>query len=152
LNTSSRRYRSTTGKHLHYVGVVDISQAQPHLHVLVSREVDEGMLRELWTHGRVESLAVIPSNMIEQKVNYMKNRVLDVRATSSRFLRSRGLDLGVSREAVSDFEDARDVLSDQIAPISPQVVSAQPFGGNPRLGFRFTPIRRSVAPDDSACE
>lgn len=147
LSASSRRFHTTTGGHLHYVGVVDVSQAEPHLHVLVSRGADEGMLRELWTQGSVESVARIPTEMIEQKVNYMKNRVLHVRATPSRFLRSRGLDLGITREDVSDFEHAREVLRDRIAPESPRIVSARPFGGNPRLGFRFKPLSPSEGPD-----
>ena len=147
LGEASRHHSSTTGDHLYYVGVVDVSQAQPHLHVIMSRSADRETLRELWTHGTVESVALIPSELIEQKINYMKNRVLEVRATPSRFLRTRGLDLGITQEDVSDFEQARDVLRDQIAPVSPRVVSAQPFGGNPRLGFRFTPLSPTVDQD-----
>ena len=147
LSEASRRHSSTTGDRLYYVGVVDVSQAQPHLHILMSRSADGETLRELWTHGIVESVALIPSELIEQKVNYMKNRVLEVRATRSRFLRTRGLDLGIIQEDVSDFEQARNVLRDQIAPVTPRVVSAQPFGGNPRLGFRFTPLGPTVDQD-----
>lgn len=152
LKAASRQHSIATGDHLYYVGVVDVSQTQPHLHVLMSRSTDQEMLREMWTHGVVESVALIPTEMIEQKVNYMKNRVLHVRATPSRFLRTRGLDLGVTREGVSDFEHARDVLRDQIAPVSPRVVSAQPFGGNPRLGFRFTPLRPTFDLDQDVRE
>jgi len=77
-----------------------------------------------------------------EKVGYMLKNVASERATYGRFLRSRGGRGETLTIPVDDFQDGREVLEDIVYPEVPRVVSAKPFGGHPRVSFRFPSIRR----------
>jgi hypothetical protein len=102
--------------------------------------VDLEKLQEAWEHGHIQSAEVIPRQKIEEKIGYMAKRVKVNRVSHARFIRSRRLRIEQTSIPVASFDHARDTLADQIAPEKPRVVSAQPFGGHPRITFRFTPI------------
>lgn len=70
----------------------------------------------------------------------MAKNVAAGRASRSRFLRSRGGGCEVIDLPVKDFSEARELLTDLVSPQTPQLLSAQPFGGHPRLTFRFKPL------------
>lgn len=147
LDRLARKYRRSQRKPFHYVAIVDVSQSRPHLHGLLTRDVEPQMIHDLWGHGSIQTTEEIPRDQIERKVNYMKDRVRFKRATKNRFLRSRGLVSDLLLTEVTDFEEARDVLGEQIAPRTARIVSAQPFGGSPRLVFRFDPIDAEIGHD-----
>lgn len=147
LDRLARKYRRSQRKPFHYVAIVDVSQSRPHLHGLLTRDVETQMIHDLWRYGSIQTIEEIPRDQIERKVNYMKDRVRFNRATKNRFLRSRGLVSDQLLTEVTDFEEARDVLNEQIAPRTARIVSAQPFGGSPRLVFRFDPIDADIRHD-----
>jgi len=138
-----RDHRRRIGSQCHYVAIVDVTQSRPHLHAVLSRGVDRERIEGLWTHGAVRSVEEIHRDAIEQKVRYMSKRIKNVRATPQRFLRSRGFRITEETSRVSNLEEARDILADRVAPHVPRLSSAQPFGGHPRITFRFQPLSPS---------
>lgn len=141
LHRLSRKYRRLTGKHLHYVAVIGSHGRGPHVHALLSQDIDPDIVRDLWHLGDVDEITVIPQDMIEEKINYMGNNIIDHRISRHRFFRSRGSVNNKIVIPVDSFEDARNSLFDYTNPEYPRVVSAQPFGDNPRIAFRFKPVQ-----------
>lgn len=140
LDTVARDHRKRRGAPCHYAAIVDVSQSNPHLHAVLSRGVEMERVIGFWRHGAVETIEEIHRDLVEQKIRYMSSRVKYVRATRQRFLRSRGLRIVKELNPVANLDDARDMLADRIAPQTPRLTSAQPFGGYPRITFRFQPI------------
>lgn len=140
LDTVARDHRKRRGAPCHYVAIVDVSQSHPHLHAVLSRGVEMERVKWFWRHGAVETFEEIHRDLVEQKIRYMSSRVKYARATRQRFLRSRGLRIVKELNPVANLDDARDTLADRIAPQTPRLTSAQPFGGYPRVTFRFQPI------------
>ena len=71
----------------------------------------------------------------------MANNIRDHRLSHSRFFRSRGAKGEKIVLPVDSVEEARAQLTDLIGPEKPRLMSAQPFGENPRYAFRFKPVR-----------
>jgi len=137
----SNAYHQQTGKPFHYLGVVAFYDARNHLHVLFPADIDPLLVRESWIYGSEAKVGLIDESIIEKKVRYMMKNVATERATYGRFLRSRGGRGETLTIPVDDFEEGREVLKDIVHPVIPRVVSAQPFGGHPRVTFRFPSIR-----------
>lgn len=137
----SRKHRRRTGEHLHYVGVIGTHGNRTHVHALLSRDTDRVVVRDAWPFGAEAEIIEIQDDMIEAKVRYMANNIRDFRLSVGRFFRSRGARSEKLVMPVESVEEAREQLVDLIGPDQPRLVSAQPFGGNPRYSFRFTPLR-----------
>ena len=142
LEEISNAYHQQTGKPFHYLGVIAFYNARNHLHILFPADIDPRLVRESWIYGSEVRVGLIDESVVEQKVRYMMKNVATERATYGRFLRSRGGRGEILTIPVDDFEEGREVLKDIVHPVVPRVVSAQPFGGHPRVTFRFPSIRR----------
>ena len=141
LNKAARTYKRSIGKHLHYVGVIGTHGHGPHVHALFSRDLDPEILRDAWPFGAEAKIIEIPEEEIETKVRYMAKNIRDHRLSHSRFFRSRGAKAEKIVLPVASVEEARAQLEDLIGPDRPRLMSAQPFGENPRYAFRFKPVR-----------
>ena len=137
----AKEHQRETGEHLHYLGVVASHDARNHLHVLLSADVDPQLVREQWRCGSEMAVTLLDEDLVEEKVGYMHKNIVSERATYGRFLRSRGGRGETLMIPVNDFDEARAVLEDIVYPIIPRLISAQPFGGHPRMNFRFSSIR-----------
>ncbi len=141
LTKVSRRHKKQTDTKLHYVGVIGLHGRSPHVHGLFSRGLDPEVIRHLWPYGAVTEIIEIAEEEIEVKVRYMANNIREHRLSHSRFFRSRGAKGQKIVLPVDSVEEARAQLTDLIGPEKPRLMSAQPFGENPRYAFRFKPVR-----------
>lgn len=141
LTKVARKYKRSTGQHLHYVGVIGTHGHGLHVHALFSRDLDPDILRDAWPFGAEAKIVEIPEDEIETKVRYMAKNIRDHRLSHSRFFRSRGAKAEKIVLPVASVEEARAQLEDLIGPDRPRLMSAQPFGENPRYAFRFRPVR-----------
>ena len=113
----------------------------PHVHGLFSANLDPELIREFWPYGAIDEIVEIPEELIEEKVGYMADNIQQGRISHSRFFRSRGPREEKLVIPVESVEEAREGLADMIAPHKPSLRTAQPFGDNPRVTFRFKPQR-----------
>jgi hypothetical protein len=140
-NKLSRAHKKKTGEHLHYGAVIGTHGRGPHVHGLFSTNLDPDLIRELWPYGAVDEIVEIPEELIEEKVGYMADNIRQGRISHSRYFRSRGSRQEKLVIPVESVEEAREGLADMIAPNRPSIRTAQPFGDNPRVTFRFKPHR-----------
>lgn len=141
MNKLSRAHKKKTGEHLYYGAVIGTHGRGPHVHGLFSANLDPELIRELWPYGAIDEIVEIPEELIEEKVGYMADNIRQGRISHSRFLRSRGPRQEKLVIPVESVEEAREGLADMIAPHRPSIRTAQPFGDNPRVTFRFKPQR-----------
>ena len=141
MNKLSRAHKKKTGEHFHYGAVIGTHGRGPHVHGLFSTNLDPELIRELWPYGAVDKIVEIPEELIEEKVGYMADNIQQGRISHSRFFRSRGPREEKLVIPVESIEEAREGLADMIAPHKPSLRTAQPFGDNPRVTFRFKPQR-----------
>jgi hypothetical protein len=133
-------HRSDTGKYLEYRAVVANHDGRPHLHGLFSEDVDLETLRSEWGFGLIVGLEVVARGDVEGKVRYMMKNVANHRLTPHRFLSSKG---GMEEPIcipTTGVYHARSIIADVVHPNPVHITSAQLFGGNPRITYRFEPL------------
>lgn len=130
-----------TGLRCRYVGVVVRRGLLFELHMLVSSDVSVELASQCWQGSHDLSIGSIDRDEIEGAVFDLAELDGGERLGSHRFIRTRGPRPQVETVEVSGIDDAREALRERIAPQEPRLVSAQPFGRNPRATFRFTPIK-----------
>jgi len=106
----------------------------------MSEGLDFEILRDEWRNGLIQEIVPISRDEVDEKVRYMMSNVAEHRLTPQRFLCSKG-----GREApivvpTTGVYHARSIITDIVYPSTVHITSAQPFGGNPRITYRFKPI------------
>lgn len=140
LATISRRHLAETDEYLEYRAVVADHDGRPHLHGLLSQNVDFEMLRDEWGNGVIDNFEIVARDDVEGRVRYMMNNVVEHRLTPHRFLCSKGgLEAPIVAPTTGIYQ-ARSIITDVVYPNPVYVTSACLFGGNPRVTYRFDPI------------
>jgi len=140
LAAISRRHREATDEYLEYRAVVADHDGRPHLHGLLSQNVDFEILRDEWGNGAIDNFEIVARDDVEGTVRYMMKNVAERRLTPHRFLCSKGgLEAPIVAPTTGVYH-ARSIITDVVYPSPVHITSACLFGGNPRVTYRFEPI------------
>jgi len=133
-------FKNVSQSQFAYCGALVTEDGRPHIHIVMSAGLSDDIVRNAWPYGYV-NVQHLTDLQIEEKVGYMIKNQKNGRSTHGRLFNSRGVKLEREEIPVTDTEDARNKLRDLISPQEPRLVNAQIFGGNPRVSFRFEPVR-----------